>query len=278
VVDRVRATLRRALASPAWTALLDAEIAVLTAAAQDFFADDTLDSDMGVLLGPHAPALAAHVQGRDPRIIELVRACVDLADDVGVVGTGWSELSAALDDSTDHDRVAPDLTVTTARRDNYALAAGSDVGLPASGAIARGVGSIKWGAVPPGMFDAAENAVDWSIELAGSVAVAVVRAATSRPGPATGVAMRLRSRTVSAAGVLDADGRATLPLVDAQQQPMTESAAWDHDWQTTAVSIGADVEESAHTRERIRHFARARLDRPASDAFLAEVLAAESDY
>jgi hypothetical protein len=32
------------------------------------------------------------------------------------------------------------------------------------------------------------------------------------------------------------------------------------------------------TRERIRDFARARLREPAGDAFLAEVLAAESDY
>ena len=44
------------------------------------------------------------------------------------------------------------------------------------------------------------------------------------------------------------------------------------------MTIGADVEESPQTRERIRDFARARLRRPAGDAFLAEVLAAESDY
>jgi hypothetical protein len=36
--------------------------------------------------------------------------------------------------------------------------------------------------------------------------------------------------------------------------------------------------ESPQTRERIRDFARARLRGPAGDAFLAEVLAAESDY
>jgi hypothetical protein len=81
--------------------------------------------------------------------------------------------------------------------------------------------------------------------------------------------------------VLDADGVATFPLVDGQLGPVTESAAWDHDWRSTAVTVGVDVEESVdapQTRERIRDFARARLRGPAGDAFLVEVLAAESDY
>jgi hypothetical protein len=78
--------------------------------------------------------------------------------------------------------------------------------------------------------------------------------------------------------VLDADGVTTFPLVDGQQRSVTESAAWDHDWRSTTVTIGADIEESPQTRERIRDIARARLREPAGDAFLAEVLAAESDY
>jgi hypothetical protein len=44
------------------------------------------------------------------------------------------------------------------------------------------------------------------------------------------------------------------------------------------VTLGADTDESPQTRERIREFARSRLRTPAGDAFLAEVLAAESDY
>jgi hypothetical protein len=46
----------------------------------------------------------------------------------------------------------------------------------------------------------------------------------------------------------------------------------------TRVTIGADVEESADIRQRVRAFARARLTQPGADAFLAEILAAESDY
>ena len=64
-------------------ALLDAEIAILTAGAEDFFTDDTFDSDVAEVLGPHVAALGAHVQQGDPRIVELVEKCTDLADEVG---------------------------------------------------------------------------------------------------------------------------------------------------------------------------------------------------
>jgi hypothetical protein len=40
----------------------------------------------------------------------------------------------------------------------------------------------------------------------------------------------------------------------------------------------AEVEESRHTRDRLRRFARDRLQNPPDDAFLAELVAAESDY
>jgi hypothetical protein len=47
------------------------------------------------------------------------------------------------------------------------------------------------------------------------------------------------------------------------------------------VIVGAETSDAAggrETRERVRRWARGRLDRPPSDAFLAEILAAESDY
>jgi hypothetical protein len=241
-------------------ALLDAEIALVTAAAQDFFTDDTLDSDVAGLIRPHTVALGSLARDGDPRVVEIVRACSDLADEVGVA------LDAALE-------VEPS---GMGRRDDYALAAGSDVG-QRSAAIASGVGSINWGAVPPDVFDAAEDTVDWSVE-AGTRVNCVVQVELSGKGSASGIEVRLRSGAMGGASVIDTDGRATFPLIDAQHQPVTESAAWDHDWRPTTVTIGADVDESPHTRERIRAFARARLAQPASDAYLAEILAAESDY
>ena len=256
-------------------ALLDAEIAVLTAEAQEFFTDDTLDSDVEELLAPHASALTAHVRAGDPRVLELAHAAAELAETIGADGSGWAELSATLDGSAAPGPVVVDLAGTIGARADNALAAGPAPRRPGAAAIARGVGSIRWGAVPPDIFDAAENTIDWRIEIADSVPVAVVHTTVTGPAPASGVAVRLRSETVSGTGVLDADGRATLPLVNAHSQPMTESAAWDHDWAGTLVTIGADVDESQQTRERIRRFARARLDRPATGAFLAEILAAE---
>jgi hypothetical protein len=238
-------------------ALLDAEIAALTAAAEDYFTDDTFDSDVAAMLRPHTAALNAHVQEGDPRVLELVEKCADLADDVGVAFDG---------------------PVKASRRDDYALAAGTDPGRNTAGTVATGEVSVNWTAVPPGIFDAGENTVDWSVESAGPAVTAVVRVELSGGGSPNGVSVRLRSGPVSGAGVLGADGRAAFPLVDIGQRPMTESAAWDHDWRMTTVSIGADVDESALTRERVRAFARSRLTQPADDAFLAEVLAAESDY
>ncbi|GAB4599335.1 hypothetical protein [Mycobacterium avium] len=252
-------------------ALLDAELALLTAGAQHFFPDDTLDSDVAGLLAPHATALLGHLVSPDPRVADLVRASAGLADGIGVDAGRWPELLAALDDSS--LVMAP----PSDRRDDYALAAGAGAG-PRAAAIARGVASVAWSGVPPGVFDAAEDTVGWSIRVDGSAVVAVVQADVIGPDPATGIAVRLRSAAVEGAGALDAAGRATFPLTGARGA-LTESAAWGHDWSATEVQVGAAVStESPHTRERVRRWARARLESPPRDAFLAEILAAESAY
>jgi hypothetical protein len=242
-------------------AVLDGELALLTVGAPDYFGDDTFDSDVADLLRPHRATLAELAHGGDPRVAELATACGELADDLGV----------------EHEPVP--VVDAARRRDHYALAAGSDATSRATEQIARGVGSVNWAAVPPGMFDAADRTVDWAIEMAGSTAVAAVRVATSAPVP--GIEVRLRAGPFTGFGVLNEDGRATLPLVGAASAPVTEVQAWDHDWPTATVTIGADVADSAadaQMRQRLRDFARDRLARPGQDAFLAEVLAAESDY
>jgi hypothetical protein len=239
-------------------ALLDAEVALLTAAAQDFFSDDTFDSDVAGLLAQHATTLRGLAVSGDPRVVELVRAAGELTDDVG----------AALDQPV----------AATPRRDDYALAAGRDSRGGTLGSVARGTSSLDWAGVPPGVFDAAENTVDWRVEAAGAVTNVVVGIELSGTGSPSGLSVRLRSGDFSGAGMLDDDGRASFPIVDAQHQPVTESIAWNHDWRTTEVTVGALVQESPQTRDRVRDIARARLATPASDAFLAEILAAEADY
>ncbi len=242
-------------------ALLDAEIAVLTAAAQDFFADDTFDSDVAGLLAPHAAALNGHIRGGDPRVVELVRAATDLTDEIGIA--------------------LAETVPATSRRADYALAAGADKGLRGPGAIVSGTSSLSWGGVPPGVFDAAEGTVDWRVESAGPEVKVVVAVELSGTGAADGIVVRLRSEGFDGAGLLGPDGRSTFALLDSQQQPVAETAAWDHDWRTTVVTVGADLTgsgETPQTRERVRDFARARLAEPSGDAFLAEILAAEADY
>lgn len=242
-------------------ALLDAEIALLTAAAEDFFGDDgTFDSDVAGLLRPHVDALNSLARQGDPRVVELVRACAELAEDTGVAFIDTGSL------------------VEVGRRDDYALAAGSDGAAGHREAIATGLGSMKWSAVPQGVFDAAEDTVDWRIEADGAVVRAVVQTDVSGPGSPAGIAVRVRAGGISGAGALDAAGTATLELFEDGLGPATETAAWGHDWRGIEVSVGADVDESQRMRDRARAYARARLLRPAADAFLAEVIAAESDY
>lgn len=232
-------------------AVLDAELAVLTAAAQEFFAEDTLDSDVEGLLRPHRDALLAQRRDGDPRVTALVESCLDLAD--------WAEVAE------------PVAVPGERRRDDYALAAGGTSGQ--SEAIGGGTASISWSAVPSGVFDAAEDTVDWSVRGDGSGrAVATVRAVVS--ASAAGIPVRLRSADVVGTGVLDERGTATLTL------PVSESAAWNRDWAGTSVSIGREgsAGEGRETRDRLRAFVRSRLAGPAPDAYLAEILAAESDY
>lgn len=237
-------------------AVLDAEVALLTTVAQDFFAEDTLDSDIDGLLQPHRDTLAAYRRDGDPRVAELAEACAELLD--------WP---APVDDAVPTQR----------RRDDYALVAGWEAFTDgwddgtSPPAITGGTATIAWTSVPPAVFEAAEGNVDWSVHTDRTrSAVATVRTAVR--GSAAGIEVRLRCADITAAGVLAADGTATLPL------GISESAAWNQDWTTTELVVGAPgVGEDPQLRDRLRAFARARLS-GVDDAFLAEVLAAESDY
>ncbi|OBB42438.1 hypothetical protein [Mycobacterium sp. 852002-51961_SCH5331710] len=238
-------------------ALLDAEVALLTAAAQDYFGDDTFDSEINHLLAPHAAALNAAAREGDPRVAALIERCRDVADDVGV---------------------ALDAEPVSSWRADYALAAGSDSRGHSAATVARGTASISWAAVPPGVFDAAEDTVEWSVEPGVTGADAVVDVELTGLGNPHGIVVRLESGNAGGAGALGADGHASFPVVDTDGVPISEAVAWNHDWATTRVVVGADVDESAQTRDRVRAFARSRLHRPGPDAFLAEILATESDY
>ena len=242
-------------------AVLDAEIALLTSAAQDYFADDTFDSDVTGLLAAHSAALNELVRAGDPRVVELVRSASELTDDIGIV---LAEPAAS----------AP-------RRDDYALAAGADSGGRASsGVIASGTGSLNWAAVPPALFDAAEDTVDWRIEASASIANVLVAVELLGPGSPEGVAVRLRSGGFGGSGVLDGRGRASFPLVDAA------AATGGGISRLEPGLAGRNGDSRGRRRRRIgpdtRPGARLRSEAVGGacwpDAFLAEILAAESDY
>ncbi|KDF02274.1 hypothetical protein Y900_025895 [Mycolicibacterium aromaticivorans JS19b1 = JCM 16368] len=250
-------------------ALLDAEIALLTAAAEDFVADG-LDADIGALLAPHAAALTMHLRVGDPRVVALVRKVVDLADDIGVDAPGWAELVDAVGNVEFHR--------ATAHQDDYALAAGGDGGPVPAGLIARGTASIAWSGVPGGVFDAAEDTVSWAVAADGDRVAATLHAAVIGPGSPTGVPVTVHCGNLSATGELDASGRTTVPVLDEANAPVAAATAWDQNWSTTVVTVGAQMAEAPDARERVRRFARQRLSQPGPDAYLAETLAAESDY
>lgn len=237
-------------------AVLDAEIALLTVAAEDYFTDDTLDSDVPGLLAPHRAALNSLAAEGDPRVRSLVEECRELAAEIGL---DWPAAGVP-------------------RRQDYALAAGAGAGWPA-GLIAGGTASVAWSAVPPGVFDAAEDTVDWSVAAGGDGVTAAVQVALSGPQSPAGIEVALRAGDAAGSGALDLGGRAVLALRSHDGQPLTETQAWNQDWSHTAVRVGAGSgAEDAATRDRVRAVARQRLTVPGAGAFLAEVLAAESDY
>lgn len=239
--------------------VLDAELALLTVAAEEYFTDETLDSDVVGLLEPHMATLNFLFGQGDPRVDELVGKCRELAGDVGL---DW-----------------PDTVTTADSREDYALAAGAGDGPGRTDVIARGLATLSWSTVPPGVFDAAEDTIEWSVTTDGEWADATVQVALAGPDSSSGIGMQLSGNGCVGSGVLDAAGRAVLALRGPDGQRLSETQAWNLDWSHTSVRAGvAGVDESASARHRVRAFARSRLARPGPDAFLAELRADESDY
>ncbi|HEY9313901.1 hypothetical protein [Williamsia sp.] len=257
-------------------AVLDAEIALLTVAAEDLFTDITFDSEVGSLLAPHAAAYLWHLRSGDRRVVDLVRRAVELAVEVGAGEEQdsdlWMELAAMQHDSS------VDGVPEGSRQDDYSLAAGDGRTADAT-AIGRGSASIKWGGVPPRIFDAGENTATWTIPrpAAGSGVVAIVRTAVTGDVDPSGIEVSLRSGAIVGAAALDRDGTARVDLTSAGAS-VTETDLWDHNWSDTVLTVGVPVTESTAIRHRVRAFARGRVAAPPPDAFLAEILLGESDY
>ncbi|MFJ9434263.1 hypothetical protein ACIRQY_32030 [Streptomyces sp. NPDC101490] len=129
---------------------------------------------------PRPTATARHLDG-------VLRLVVDAADCAGLDGTELRLLRATLEREPSQGRTgAPaDLGALFARRSGYALAAGGPP-LPGSRVIARGYGVNDWCRYPPGLVDAAEEAVSWTARAVGARRLVEIEVVAHVAAPATG--------------------------------------------------------------------------------------------
>ncbi|MEV0294414.1 hypothetical protein [Nocardia sp. NPDC050710] len=185
------------------------------------------------------------------------------------------------------DAVPPITTEHTvdmaARRDDYALAAGSG-GDGRAMTLTRGVGGWDWRRCPPGLIDASERAVSWELIRESGANIVRVRVVAA-PQVAGEVAPRLRPR----ASVRTDSGSATDTALTLAGDTWVGEAAADS---VTAVEIyvpGVGIStmpeaSAAEIRRRVRDLAAARLRRAADTGDTAydaplrtEIAAAASD-
>ena len=154
---------------------------------------------------------------------------------------------------------------TAPYRDDYALAAGAP-GRADDDAILTGTAGVTWQAVRAGVLDASESAVRWSLDAAGHAELRVEVAVLADADP-TGIPVAARVGEETVTDELDAGGAVTMPL------ELAPAAAWGlaEEDVTVEVGVGAgaragaadgvrDLAESREMRDRVRVFARGRLD------------------
>lgn len=186
--------------------LLDAETALLTSGLDDRVGCfvDAPDGAEVERLSRHTARLEAMCGSADPAVRDLVVRALDLL-----------ELPAPS---------RPEPT-----REDYALVAGhrSD----ATGeAVLNGTAPHAWGSVPAGVIDASEQAVSWSLDVAGQVVLSVTAHLLPGADP-TGLAVRARVADTTVRGVLDSAGTARLTL----DIPVARA------WQLTAEDVRVDL-------------------------------------
>ncbi|NLT26594.1 MAG: hypothetical protein GXX90_08110 [Microbacteriaceae bacterium] len=156
------------------------------------------------------------------------------------------------------------------RRADYALAAAGRDDEEVAAPIAAGESPVAWQGVPAGTIDATELPVRWSVDAAPAPHLRLVVRLAHAGADCAGlpVAVELDGMRL-ATGALDERGRAELEL------PLTAAEAWAADWSAMRVRVGAEVDEPAELRHRIRAFARARRGADDPLALRAE---ADDDY
>ncbi|MEO3755241.1 hypothetical protein [Streptomyces sp. B6B3] len=177
---------------------LGLELAALTHRSQQLFDDDVDQPDdcVAELVEEHQAALDPLIQwwraeprptGTARHLESVLRLIDDAADTAGLDGPALRHLRSSL------DRRGPvgmpvDPGALFARHDSYALVAGEP--LEAGGrVIARGPGTNDWRRYPPGLVDAAENAVSWTARALGARRRIEIEAIAHRAAPTAGASL-----------------------------------------------------------------------------------------
>lgn len=173
-----------------------------------------------------------------------------------------------------------------ARADDYALAAGSDSGIPTSALIlARGTGGWDWHRCPPGLIDASEQAVSWQVLRAGGTTTVRVDVVAAPQLPSDIPAhLRPRALITVADGTIETELNLAGDTWSGQVRTDAEAASAVDVY---VPGLGTPGLGSADDRHRVRDLAADRLrratgvDDAAFDSpLLAEIAAAaaESDF
>ncbi|MER7688422.1 hypothetical protein [Streptomyces sp. NPDC097610] len=278
--------------------VLGLELAALSCQCQQLFDSDSLDDQpddcAAQLIGEHQAGLDPLIRwwhsvpapSDTARLLENVLRLVDAAaDNAGLDTTALRRLRSSLD-----QRPAPGgLFTRPGGPGGYALAAGT-AHVPSGRVIARGTGVNDWRRYPPGLVDAAENAVTWTARATGARREIEVEVLADAVAPAVGVPLvaevRVDGGTADRIRLGRRDdlwtGRADLN-VPATGQPHLDVQVLLPGFDPGA---GADVRAD---RDAIRSLVRRRLAAGAEPAprtspmgpFLAEIAAAtttEEDY
>ncbi|MEU3464501.1 hypothetical protein ABZ721_31690 [Streptomyces sp. NPDC006733] len=181
--------------------LLGLELAALTHQCQQLFDADSDSESAGPaeegaadLIAEHQAALdalvrwwraAAQPTGTVRHLDRILRLIHDAGDLAGLDGPALRHLRASLEQRPAIGAAA-DVGALFARERGYALAAGE----PLAGGgrvIARGPGTNAWHRYPPGLVDAAENAVSWTGRAFGARRQIEVDVIADAAAPAAGV-------------------------------------------------------------------------------------------
>lgn len=170
--------------------LLGLELAALTHECQQLL-DTSGELEGADLLEEHLAALDPLIRWRQsaapPRQLDHVLRLIDeAADNAGLDGEALRRLRSALEQDHRPTTTPLDLAELFVRQQEFALAAGS-LRTATDRVIARGSGTNDWCRYPPGIVDAAEEAVSWTAYALGAGRRIEVEVVADVAAPATGV-------------------------------------------------------------------------------------------